>query len=356
MASLANVSPGSSYPGLLKTENNTGVTGSLQTITDGEGTVLPLRLSCDYITNYGNGEVTSNTVFGQNALSANTTGSGISAFGNNALKCNTTGFANTAFGDCALLFNTTGLTNHAIGYRSLTSLVEGSGNTASGYSSLATLVSGSCNTAFGRSTGGGIVTGNSNVGIGFRTQRIGCACNFNNNTAIGFCSQDTLFSGASGNTTIGSESARIISGCSNTGLGASVFAGPINLSGCGNIAIGNVTARRMSTGSDNIYLGNLSGCSLSAGVQNSNIAIGNCSLMNASGSCNIALGGSVDSGSFSNSILIGSCATATANNQFVVGATGAFNAGAITVESVSPTHTWQVRINGQNYKIPLIPV
>jgi hypothetical protein len=78
--------------------------------------------------------------------------------------------------------------------------------------------------------------------------------------------------------------------------------------------------------------------------------------MNASGNSNIALGASADSGSFSNSILIGACATATANNQFVVGATGAFNAGAIAAEAPSATHTWLVNINGQNYKLLMAQV
>jgi hypothetical protein len=83
MASLANVTPGASYPGLLKTENNTGLTGSLQVVSDGSGNLTPLRISTCFITNYGNGGVTSNAVFGDGALQANTTGSALSAFGTN---------------------------------------------------------------------------------------------------------------------------------------------------------------------------------------------------------------------------------------------------------------------------------
>jgi hypothetical protein len=266
MASLANVSPGSSYPGLLKTENNTGITGSLQTITDGEGTVLPLQLSCDFITNYGNGAVTSNTVFGQNALAANTTGAGISAFGNNALKCNTTGSFNNSIGLNALYSNTTGSNNEAIGVNALYN------NTTGG-----------CNTAIGQ--------------------------------------------------------------------GAMYF----NTVGGANIAVGRSSLEANITGNENISIGRQALASNISGSQN--VAIGRSSLLgHTGGSQNTAIGFATRSGNFSTSVILGACATATANNQFVVGATGAFNAGAITVESVSPTHTWQVRINGQNYKIPLIPV
>ena len=89
MASLANVTPGASYSGLLKTENNTGLTGGLQTVSDGSGNLTPLRISTCFVTNYGNGGITTNTVFGDGALVANTSGSGLTVFGNNELKCNT---------------------------------------------------------------------------------------------------------------------------------------------------------------------------------------------------------------------------------------------------------------------------
>jgi hypothetical protein len=45
MASLANVTPGDSYQSLLKTVDNTGITGSLKQISDGLGSATPLYLS-----------------------------------------------------------------------------------------------------------------------------------------------------------------------------------------------------------------------------------------------------------------------------------------------------------------------
>jgi hypothetical protein len=52
---------------------------------------------------------------------------------------------------------------------------------------------------------------------------------------------------------------------------------------------------------------------------------------------------------------LGKEATATANNQFVVGSTGT-NAGAVTTETISADTTWTVRINGANYKIPMLAI
>jgi hypothetical protein len=77
---------------------------------------------------------------------------------------------------------------------------------------------------------------------------------------------------------------------------------------------------------------------------------------NTGGSINTAIGWATNSGNFSCSVILGACATATTNNQFVVGATGAFNAGTVAAGAISPTHNWTVRINGQNYQIPLLPI
>jgi hypothetical protein len=337
MASLANVSPGSSYPGLLKTENNTGVTGSLQTITDGEGTVLPLQLSCDYVTNYGKGGVSSNTIFGQNALSANISGSGISAFGIDALKCNTTGNCNTAFGGSSSELNTTGVCNTSLGFESLyvntTGISNtaigarsqrgdgigpgtGGGNTSIGGNSLQSILSGSGNSTIGWESGKNVVSGSFNTASGYRALRA-CSISVSNTTLLGaFSGQNNTASCVVG---IGFNTLAANQGSNNTSVGFRSL--QANTTGSGNTAIGNCNSINNTSGSNNTVIGNLA-----------------------------------TSSNNSSSIILGACAAATANNQFVVGATGAFNAGAITVESVSPTHTWQVRINGQNYKIPLIPV
>jgi hypothetical protein len=67
------------------------------------------------------------------------------------------------------------------------------------------------------------------------------------------------------------------------------------------------------------------------------------------------LGRNSSTGNFSGSVILGKEATATANNQFVVGSTGT-NAGAVTTETISADTTWTVRINGANYKIPMLAI
>mgnify|MGYP000380117885 FL=1 len=55
----------------------------------------------------------------------------------------------------------------------------------------------------------------------------------------------------------------------------------------------------------------------------------------------------------SSSVVLGKEATATASNQFVVGSSS-HNAGAVTTETVTVDKTWTVKINGVDYKIPIV--
>jgi len=54
-------------------------------------------------------------------------------------------------------------------------------------------------------------------------------------------------------------------------------------------------------------------------------------------------------------LILGYQATATADNQFVVGSSTS-NVGAIATEIIIADRTWTVRINGANYKIPLLAI
>lgn len=142
----------------------------------------------------------TNTAYGTNALSHNTTGSDDSAFGFNALGQNTTGSGNTATGWQALYFNTTGYNNTATGIAALEANGTGIGNTATGVGALANNGKGKTNTA----TGWNALYFNSG----------------NDNTAIGaFALQDDS------------------SGSNNIGVG--VEAGFYLTTGSNNIEIGN---------------------------------------------------------------------------------------------------------------------
>jgi hypothetical protein len=91
----------------------------------------------------------TNTMYGTNALSHNTTGTDDSAFGFSALFQNTTGSGNTATGWYALYFNGSGSNNTATGIAALEANGTGTGNTATGAGALANNGKGKTNTATG---------------------------------------------------------------------------------------------------------------------------------------------------------------------------------------------------------------
>ncbi len=142
----------------------------------------------------------TDTAYGTNALKNNTTGTGNSAFGVSTLINNNTGSGNTATGWDALYFNTSGSNNTATGIAALEGNGSGVGNTATGVNALA------------------------NNGTG------------NMNTATGW--NALYFNGGKYNTAIGS------------------FALQNNGSGDSNIAIGIEAGLYLTTGSNNIEVGN----------------------------------------------------------------------------------------------------
>lgn len=98
----------------------------------------------------GAGNIGSNTVLGNNALTANTSGLNNTAVGLSALSSNLNGGYNTAVGLSALQANTSGIGNTAIGNGSSISIQVGSSNTSLGSDSLFYNISGNNNTAIGK--------------------------------------------------------------------------------------------------------------------------------------------------------------------------------------------------------------
>ncbi|WP_281322476.1 beta strand repeat-containing protein [Flavobacterium aestivum] len=116
--------------------------------------------------NNGQGNIATNTSFGENALKSNTTGYGNTALGNDSLPDNTSGSANTAIGASSLRLNISGNENTAVGFYSLLNC-KGSKNTAIGKNAGSYLSTGDNNIFIGRETGSGITTGSGNVIIGY---------------------------------------------------------------------------------------------------------------------------------------------------------------------------------------------
>ena len=117
----------------------------------------------------GNSSVSTNTVFGLDALDTNTTGQQNTAVGNGALQLNTTGNFNTAVGRQVLDSNTEGAQNTAMGVGALQSNTSGDANTAVGYQTLYTHTTGDYNTAVGRYSLYFTTSGKGNIGIGGST-------------------------------------------------------------------------------------------------------------------------------------------------------------------------------------------
>lgn len=234
----------------------------------------------------GKGNIATNTVYGDEALKSNTTGTNNVAFGNLALSLNTTGTGNTALGTNALKSNTTGANNTAIGRLSLQANTTASGNTAIGMQALQNNTTGYACTAIGTSALINNTTGFGSTAIG--SGALASNTTGNTNTAIGL---ETLYSNTTGydNTGIGLNALRAnITGIENTAIGRSALATIIT--GARNTAIG-YGALALSTSNENTAIGHSALTNNSTGT--SNVAIGYLSLLvNTTGSSNTAIGNS----------------------------------------------------------------
>ncbi len=129
----------------------------------------------------GAGNQNGNTVLGNGAFTANSTGNYCVAIGYNSLQANTTarnlsigtnsslatttGGSNTVVGDSAFYTNTTGGSNAVFGYQALFSNTTGSQQTAVGYQA-GYNATGQYNTFFGYQAGYGVTSGTTNTFVG----------------------------------------------------------------------------------------------------------------------------------------------------------------------------------------------
>jgi hypothetical protein len=219
--SLFNTTPANTYPALIKVGDNTSIDGTLKVLSDGAGNDLPLWVSTTSLTNYGGGNVLTNTAFGSFALFSNTTGTSNTAFGFSALYFNLTANQNTAFGTNAATYNTTGEGNTAMGWQSLIWNETGSGNVAIGNRANYGTTGQSCsnNVAIGNLA---LLFnyGNNNVAIGYQSLRNNTTAT--NNTAVGTNTASGNFSGSVilGNQATATANNQFVVGSSTTNAGA----------------------------------------------------------------------------------------------------------------------------------------
>jgi hypothetical protein len=170
-----------------------------------------------YYALYGNLTGSSNTGSGYLALYSNQNGTGNTAIGGKALYSNVANY-NTATGYGALYNNSTGISNVADGFKALLNNKTGEGNTAEGYAALYSNTVTSGNTAEGS-----------------QALYYNSAGTFN--TANGF---NALYTNGSGNY--------------NTAIGSNALND--NQSGSSNVALGYYAGSNLTKGSNNIDIGN----------------------------------------------------------------------------------------------------
>jgi len=258
----------------------------------------------------GAGQINSNTVVGQYALTGNTSGYQNTALGFTAMQLNGVGYQNTAVGAYALASNGTGNGNTAIGNYALTLSAAGLDNVAIGKDSLRAATGALRCVAIGEESMYTATVAVHSVGIGYKSLPSGGT----SNVAVGYQSGN----GGQASTSVGFESLRDNTGLYNTGVGyRSLY---IN-----------------STGEFNTALGYRSLQANQIGIRNT--SLGSQSLYNSNGSYNIAIGydagryvttdgGAANTGSTS-CIYIGYktlAATATDTNAIVIG-NGALSLG-----------------------------
>ncbi len=181
-----------------------------------------------------------NTAVGYQTLNNNTLGNSNTAIGNHVLFNNIMGEKNTAAGVFSLSENTTGNRNTAYGYQALLSNTTGSRNVSMGDGALYSNTIGNRNVALGNDALRSNTKGSDNVAIGFLT---GTGLNILNETE-------------GRNTFIGSGTAiGIVTGKSNTIIGANVTALNSNLSNTVILADGDGNRRLYINDKGNVGIG-----------------------------------------------------------------------------------------------------
>jgi len=228
------------------------------------------------VQNFTSSTDTHNTAVGYNAGTAITTGKFNTIVGSAAGDALTTGQYNVAIGYNALTAEDTGSRNTAIGYEALESLdYNGDAyNTAVGFMAGNAVTTGTNNTYIGALVGDANDIGEANVAIGGGSSyaALGADTKGKHSTAVGF--------GALTAQNFTSDTQTL-----NTAVG--YFAGGVNATGTSNTYIGAFAGDDTNDGNDNVAIGVNA---LGANCDNTNVAVGNASLLVCTGASNTALG------------------------------------------------------------------
>lgn len=266
----------------------------------------------------GGGSSNTNTRYGSESFTSNTSGTSNTAVGYRCLRANTTGFQNVAVGVQCLNNQTFGFDNTAVGYRASEGITTGYSNIAIGSESLLLnstgvdntsvgvrslrLATGSNNTAVGSEALLVNSTGANNTAVGADSLRsntttsgitaVGCTSLFSNttgiqNTAVGF---ESLYSNttAANSTAVGYRALKTSTGSNNTAVGNSALLS--TTTGSQNTAVGSGALQNHTAGNNNTAVGYNTLLQNSLGAVN-NTAVGSFALVaNTTGSNNTAVG------------------------------------------------------------------
>ena len=243
-----------------------------------------------------------NTAVGSQALAANTTGYRNTALGRQALAANTTGFDNTATGFQSLFFNITGIQNTATGRRALYSNTNGYGNTATGRNALFSNTTGDLNIATGHGALFNSDSGRENCAFGM--DALAALTEGSHNVAVGKSALASLAGNGLYDVAVGDSAAfSFVSGQSLVAVGSKAAFSSVddhNVTAVGyqalyastawrNSALGNRAMHASTSGRENTALGRNSLSGNTTG--NYNVGAGVNSLnSNATGQYNTALG------------------------------------------------------------------
>lgn len=226
---LANISGGGGggSAGSLKTLGDVPITSTLTRITDGGGNVSGLYLSTKAITNYaGSPPANLNVAFGENTLTAITTGQYNDAFGAGALAAVTQSSYNIAIGTSAML-----------SYNDADASGNKGQNVAIGAFAMYAATSGKWNTVIGTSA---LQNGASSF-----------------STIIGAHAGENA--GGSANVFVGYYAGNATTGAGNILIGVGAGGGGVT-SGSNNIILsGNDLRNGITTGSRNVIIGGITG-------------------------------------------------------------------------------------------------
>jgi hypothetical protein len=232
----------------------------------------------------GAGDVATNTVVGNNALDANTTGANNTAIGDEALTANTSGDSNTAVGQDALSANTGSNNSTAVG-RDALKVSTGAKNTALGAQALDSNTSAENNTAVGYAAMDANTTGASNVAVG--AEALDANTTASNNTAVGYQSSYTTTTG--GNNTATGYQALYLNTTGSDCVANGLFSLLSNTTGLNNVAVGRSALQNNTTANQNTAVGYTAMLNTTTGTSNS--ALGTDSLRtNTTGINNVAIG------------------------------------------------------------------